>query len=664
MRQLIIIFGIAIAVIAIVFETRTAAAKEHLKKTPQTVSEQEKKDFNKTKKLLSQDEPEDALVIIRRYKPKIEALTPQGLKWMELFIEGSVDTQDKKQLAALYEFFPEIFKEHEKASLLAADEYILTNNPKNYDKIRSLWEDRETKVAAWSLLDTERLLLDGKKNEAIEKLKSRSFNSKADIGRLVHLALLHADDDQKKAWTYLAEAYAKDPRNPDIRLYRAKLLESAGKNKLAVEEYEAATQIAPSNLFLKNQLIEFYLRHGQYQTALNLLKKNLSPPSLDTLWIEAIFWNKMTTPIDYDWKKTPIPDGKLNRFIRYLIALKPDQFWDQSAFKRIPYADDYLKTRQETFWLRLVQAFKDNNINEAEKLLRYNPFAATSWHPQLETALKRVLNFRKNHTLKLEPGLLSSEKQFADLPKTTEPSFFKELAKFSESEEEVPHSIRQLLLGKEAFSAIFLAAGWTEAGLQLNVLPVMPDDYPNWVALDAARAFYNNRSNLKALEFASMQKQTPELKLLTAELTIAGGDSDKALNELLFLARDDSETGYRAAWLASLLYLEKKDYDHARTAINSQPRLVYDTLGQETLARIAYLEGNKQLAGRLYRSIESKSPEARSYLARQAFLDKDWDRAKKLTEQLIIDYPKNSVLKENLKKIIERQQKSRKTPKA
>jgi hypothetical protein len=655
MRQLTLIFGIAIAVVAIIIGARIAPKTNETQDSPRISAEQEMEDFNKAQKLMAGDQPEEALEIIYSYKPSIETLSPQGLRWMELFIEGSVKTRDSNQLIALYEFFPEIFKEKEEASLLTADAFIIENRPKDYQKIRSLWTDRETKVAGWFLLDVDALLLEGRRQEAIEKLNSRSFGNKADVGRLVRLALLYGNEDPRKAWTYLAEAYGKDPKNPDVRSYRAKLLESVGKHSLAHKEYQSASKIDSSNLFLKDQLVDFYLRHRHYPMALDLLQESLTPPSLGNLWVKALFWNKVTTPLKLNWEKTPIPDDRLASLVRYMMELNPDLFWNQAAFERIPHANFYLKTRQETFWLRVLQALKDNKEAEASNLLKYNPFASTSWYPDLEVALKRVLNYRQNKTLKLDHSELPPEELIASQPDVTEPNFFQELAQLAESDEKMPESVQQLLLGKEAYAAVFLAAGWTEAGLQMHTLPVIPEEYPNWVAFAITQALQHNRSNLEAMEFASLQKPTPELKLLMAELIIAGGDHESAIKALIPLTREDSEAGYRSAWLTSLLYIEKKEYDKAKAVITAQPRLAQDVLGQETLARIAHLEGNTQLADRIYKSIETKSPEARSYLARKAFKDQDWKRARELTELLIEDYPENPTLRENLKKIIEKE---------
>ncbi len=658
MRQVVLIAGIAVAAVG------TAAAIKFipplLEKTSTPVAvisyENESQDFEKAARLLEQSHPEQALEIIQQYKSQIETLSPQGLKWLDLFIAASFESRDIQQLIYLFEFFPEIYKENENASLLVADAYISGNRSKDYTKIRSLWTDRETKTAAWFVLDVDQLLLEGRRQEAVTMLKSRTFNDKADVGRLVRLALLFANEDPKQSWTYLGEAYSKDPQNPDVRSYRARLLESVGKNSLAHKEYQSASRLDQKNLFLKEQLADFYLRQKQYLLALDLWKENLTAPSLDSFWVKAQFWNRTVKPINFKWNDTPIPQGRLDPLIQFLIQLKPDEFWNQSAFEHVTNGKYFLRNQQETFWLRLIDFLKKNSESDAYKLLKYNPFTSTSWYPELEIALKRTMNYRQNGSLKLDTADMPPETLSSVLPKEAVHPFFIQLEELAASGDlEVPKDVQELLKSKEAFSAIFLAAGWTEAGLALHSTPVIPNEFPDWVASTLTQALQQNRSVVEAMEFASIQKPTPELSLQIAELLIAGGNADAALEKLNKLATQESAIGYRSAWLASLLLIDKKDYEHAKTVINLQPRLVHDVLGQETLARIAYLEGNTELADKLYGALEKTSPEARSYLARKAFNEKKWKRARELTELLIVDYPENPMLKENLKKIIAEQ---------
>ncbi|MCB1119392.1 MAG: hypothetical protein KDK65_05475, partial [Chlamydiia bacterium] len=96
----------------------------------------------------------------------------------------------------------------------------------------------------------------------------------------------------------------------------------------------------------------------------------------------------------------------------------------------------------------------------------------------------------------------------------------------------------------------------------------------------------------------------------------------------------------------------------AKNAILVNPKLASDVRGQELFARIAMIEGNHELADRLYANIEEESTEAKSYLARRAFAQKNWTKARQLTEELLQQYPSNVTLRENLEKIAQEKLKS------
>jgi hypothetical protein len=473
-----------------------------------------------------------------------------------------------------------------------------------------------------------------------------------DVGRLLRLALLYANDEPKTAWKYLGEAYAKDPQNPDIRSYRAKLLETVGKNNQAHQEYLAAVKLQPSNLFLKEQLAEFYLRKKQYPMALQVYEENLSPPSLDTIWMKAWFWNRVTHPINFDWNKAAIPQGALDDLVTYAIQLKPGVFWDRQKFDRVKNGKFYLKNQQEIYWLRLLQDLKEGNENNAVSLLKYNPFHSTSWDPALENALKRILAYRKTGFFDVEEANIPNDHLDPHAHDVDLPPFFQEieeLANLSHANvlrHKVPDDLHELLISKEVFAVAFLSAGWLEAGLNLRALTHIPEQLPEWVSVMEAKALEQNRSFLEALEYAEVQPHTPALTLFAAELLISGGDALRALEKLKGLVKLESDIGYRAAWLSSLIYLENNDYNNARTVIYAQPLLVNDQLGQETLAQIAHEEGDHELAGRLYVSLEDKSSQ----------------KARELTEQLIQDYPDDPMLKDNLLKIEKAARKSRNAP--
>jgi len=620
----------------------------------------EKQQLEKARKLLDEFHPKEALTIIRQHEAEINDLSQTGKQWLDLFIKASSQLHDTEQLAILYDYFPKAFQNHEKAVLMIADAYISSNRLKDYQKIRNRWKRQTKQENAWLVLDADKLLLEGKKEEAIALLNANSFEGKADTGRLVRLALLNAREAPKSAWKYLTEAYKKDPHNADIRSYRAKLLEKEGKNALALSEYIAAARSAPNNLFLRDQLANFYLRTQQYQDALEVWSNHLKDPSLDTFWVKALFWGNIVKPVDFDWDSATPPEGNQQPLVEYLLTLKSGEFWDQEDFNKIPEGSKYLQREQATFWLRLLKALKDLDEDSSWNLLQYNPFNDTSWHPELEYALKQVIAYRKTGSLDVNIGGTpdnETNKRYLDRERYP---FFAELDDLSEESklslaERIPSSLHELLLSDQAFMATLLAAGWPEAALQLNTLTIVPTTFPNWISYSLTQALQKNRGAGEALEFATLQHPTSELSLLIGELLIAQGDADAGLDILSKLTDGNSDIAFRASWLSSLVYIEKGALEKAKELIEAQPKLKSDVVGKETLARIALLQGNLGIADKLYASLEKDSSEAKSYLARKAFAEKNWRRAKQLTEDLLKEHPNNQLLLENLKKIIQKQ---------
>ena len=620
----------------------------------------QERDFNSAKEYLQDFKADDALAIIQKYKTAIESDTEIGKEWLELFIQASNMKRDKVQLVQLYEFAPDIFVDYEDASILVADHCITRRKLIDFQNIRELWKGRETKASAWFFLDIDSLLIEKKRKEAIVFLENHSFPGKKDLGRLVRLALIYFDEDPKVSWGYLEKAYYLDPVNRDVRLYRAKVLESTGENSLAHREYKAAKEISSNNPFFSDQLAEFYIRQRKYDLALNTWQKHLHSHSWDQIWVKAIFWNKVIKAIDFNWESQKYPQGKFKHFIAYLLQLKSNEYWDNTAFDDVSQNTFYLKLNQETFWLRLLSSLKEKNEETAYKLLKFNHFSPVSWRPDLELALKRILVYRKK-------GILAdSEISRAWVEKRSEltyppdvPELFKQLEDLAAMSEKnpintkIPDDLHNLLISDEAFTAAFLAAGWVEAALNLHTLTIMPNNFPDWYAPKLVAAYQENRSNFAALEFATKQLETEELILSIADIMFNEKDMDAALEKVTPLIEMDSQIGYRAAVISSKIFIDKKEWENAKNIVNSNPRLVGDIVGKEILSRIAHLEGNKELADRMYASIKNDSTEAKSYLARKAFMDNDWTTAKELTEDLIEEFPDNPMLRENLRKIVE-----------
>lgn len=634
----------------------------------------EASEIQRSELLFKEGDVEGALKIIHDHEDALDYHTDIGKKWVDLLINISGATRNASQVITLYDNFPQAFEGNEKSSLKAADAFIIGYRPKDYEKLREKWQGKEGRPHDWLVLDADLLILNNQRPEAAKLLNSRSFDGPNDTGRLVRLALLSLPGDNQAAWDYLTTAQAKDPTNPDIHTYRARLLESVGKKPLALSEYVAAVQTAPKNIFLKDQLAEFYLRNNEYNQAMSIWHDILLTTPYEPIWVKTLFWNHVIRPVPYDWKSMPVAKGELQPLIEYLIALPADRFWDESAFDAISNGQRFLTSQQATYWLRLLEDLKNGKEDAALELMQFNPFKQVSWNPELEMALRRVLSYRKNGTLSLSEMSKSLDQATDKNSNSTQLAassnfFFAQLDQLAKQPDvdgksaPLPEGLRALLLSKEALAVTLLSTGWFEAALQLHTIKVLPADFPEWVAIAFTQALKVNRSNEEALAFAAAQKPSEPLSLLIGELLATTKQTDAAIEKLQKMAVEPSEIGMRAAWLVGLIYIERGDYALAEKTIDAQPLLAKDNLGKEMKARIALLKGDEPLAAQIYTSIEGSSSEAKSYLASKAYAAKDWAKAKQLTEELLKLYPDNALLYENLKKINEEQQSVQKTDK-
>lgn len=625
-----------------------------------TVSkERQEADMKAAEKYLHDAEPERSLPIIHQYKEEMEINTPEGKKWLNLFADASADLNDSDQLLMIHQFTPEVLKNNEKGALSLANAFIKEGNLNEYAALRKLWKNREDNLAAWTLLDADALLQQGQKQSAYELLKDKKWTGKFEDERLMHIALIQMQEDPQKALDILNAEYSKDPKNSEILIFKGKIYESQRRISLAEQDFNTAAIREPRNIYLQDQLAEFYRRQKNYPKALAIWQKLLPLSPNDQIWVKSLFWSHVASPTTYDWKKAPLPEEKSRAFLVYFLGLKPGQYWNQSNFEKLPNNLDSLSDYQATYWLRLLQALKTDDEQGALSLLNNNHFEASSWAPMLEITLHRILNYRQNGSLLIEGDIPNSESMLNVLSGQNNVStLYKDLDTLAQQEAnqgssfKLPDDMKALLNSQEIFAVALLSEGWTEAALQLHPVSLLSADFPDWVQALYVNALRQNRGNQAALQFAAGQKQTPTIILLKAEIEIAEGKTDRVVPELEKLKSDPSDIGARAAWLISLIDLEKGQYRKAGEAIEAHPKLSQTLQGQETLGRIAVLEGEPEIAAQIYQKIMHQSTEAKSFLVRQAYQQKNWALARELTEDLLNEFPGNVQLQENLKKII------------
>lgn len=502
----------------------------------------------------------------------------------------------------------------------------------------------------------------GQREQAIELLRHQHFFDTAETQRLIRLAALNLIEDPQQAWNYLAEASKKDPHSADVHLFKASLLEAAGKNSNAQSEYILAIKSSPNNPFYRDALADFYIRTKQYSPAIQILNDSLHAPSLDLLWLKAIFWNKAAIPLKHEFNAHKAPEGPLHPLISYLATLPTGVFWNESTFARLPEKDAYLYNEQETYWLRLLSALKGHNEIEALHLIDTNPFFTVSYAPELEKSLKTILLYRS--ASKENAGTFPSPLvQQHDTEKQAQ-DFLKQLATLADLPLEhivgaIPSDLKRVLMTREALALPFLAYGWNEAALQLHNNDELSDAFPEWVAVKYTEALRQNRTEAVAFDFAMNQKMSAPLALMVAEMASKLEKNEAVLGALLGAYKEQNEYGVKASLLLEPLLTEKGNFRMARSVIEAHPELNNSREGKEILARIALQDQEPLVAVEIYRQIEKVSPEAKSFLATKAFAEKDWARARQLTEELLEIYPNDAMLSENLERIEQEENKPR-----
>jgi len=406
---------------------------------------------------------------------------------------------------------------------------------------------------------------------------------------------------------------------------------------------------------LRDQLAEFYMRQRNYAAALRVWGNSLKSPSADYIWLKALFWNRLAYPLNVDWTAMEVPEGKLNSLTKYIINLGPDKFWDEEDFGKDPELLQFLHRSQVTLWLRLIDLLKNNNEKEALDLLNVYVFTSPPLDKDLKVCLHNILNYRINGKfLENEQHVISSTRHI----------FFKQIQETIEKEgaenahQNLSEELQLQLESDEAYALVFLAAGLPEAALQLHQMGVIPEEFPSWVAYALTQAYRYNRGPLEALNFASKQKTREPIGILTGELLIASGSLDAGIEHLTsYTTSANPNISQRASWIMAKIYVQQQKYDEAINTVHSNPQLVESPVGQELLGQIAMIQGDMEKAEEIYGNIIEKSQEAKSFFARQAYQNENWNKSLELTKEMLRQSPNNITLRKNLMKIIEQQEK-------
>lgn len=615
-------------------------------------------DYRKAVSFLNKGEYPNTLSLIQKHQKTVEKKGLGWEKWISLFVEISAKTLNTKQLIFLYHHYPNFFSNNENASLLLAKHFVLYGKNEDYLSLRKLWSNRETQKYQWLAVDADYLVLEGKRDQAIQLLNKNEFKGREETDRLLYLYSMYVHDQPKIAINYLNEAFDKDPTNSLLLCTRAKVSEAFGNSSEAFSDYLLASSLFPSDLCVKEQLADYLIRTKKYIPALKFIEETGSNMEISNqLLLKMLFWSKMVKPLNLNFKLLEIPDDSDKDLIEYILQLKPKQFWNNYVFNKIKNSSEYANNSQEIFWLQLIEELKLGNDALAQELLIQNSFKKESWDPKLEGALKKIIDFRRGELPESEVLALES----TDLDEINTSNFFEMIHNSNEINDELGDSIpnnslSDFLNGPFAFSTAFLAAGWNNVAIELMPLNQSFKEDPDWLLVAYAKAIRESFGDSKALAFLKQKPKSPLVDLFIGEVYFEQDKLESAIVKLKKLTEREDEIGVRALWLLSLIYLKDNNREVVREIIFDHPQLKNSTLGIDSLARLAIAEGQTSKAKQLFRSIENHSTEAQSFLSNIAFSEKKFEKAKELTLKLLEKHPNSVTLQNNLIKIIKAQE--------
>jgi len=563
----------------------------------------------------------------------------EKLTWRELDIESSEQSRDLTRLVWLESRYPDLVHGRETASLLITRTFAAAGQFEESDRLREAWRGREENPELWLALDVDRLLAASKPDEARLLLESMKFAGEADLGRQLRLALLAPTP--LEAWAALNEAVRIDPTNADARSFRAQILERAGATEAARVEYVAALVANPEDPVRRDQLAQFYRRHGGTAQALQTWRDGLTPTAPDFFWLRTLLWERL-----FGAGERAVPEasaGVWSSLIEALTELPPDRFWSEAAIAD-PAQARLAAERPEVELLSLLE-----NLREGREGAAATDAAALSpsthvLAPAGIAVVQAVLRWRATALVPAWGDLP------AKLPGLEEHVLIDQLREWPG--EALPPETATLLSGPHAWTALMLGSGWPQAALIMagEGLTTPAQEVPEWYHYGLAVALRQNEGAIAALTYLQAVPATPALQLLAAEIGWTQ-ESPEARGQLETLATNSGDVGYRAAWLLAVDALGRADWAQAQAWIEEHPGLVRSVTGRELLARTALSSGRPEQAAAIYTELGTSSLEAGMYLSRVAFTAGDWAQARELTEALMADFPAQIELRRNLEKI-------------
>jgi tetratricopeptide (TPR) repeat protein len=497
------------------------------------------------------------------------------------------------------------------------------------------------------MVQADLLMAQGKKEEVRVLLEEAKLEGADDALRQARLALLHAREPWK-AMEVIDAGLRNTPRSAELLSFRAQIQEAAGRIADARLDYVAAILSAPSSALHRDVLANFQLRIGEPSNAADTWRDAAEVTHVGVFAFKAWFWSKvcgvplsrpLPDDIQVDWKNVMKEIGKLK-----------DGAYISDALDQEMAGIRNLRQRPEVRWMNLINAMHRADWNAALGYLDLGfPKAAETMAPGLATRL--FVNLRAISGSSAREALVGRE-----LPLLTpEPHpFLREFDEWKTSATKQEETFTRWLATPASLAATLFAHGWQGAALDIaggaSLAPVSAA--PEWFDFGYARCLIIRDGSAAARKWLeTMPKLSTAAQLTYGEILLTGGDVEKGMQQLTAIANEKSPHAGRAAWTVALAEVDRGNAAEASRWVKGNDELLASVGGKEILARCALAVDARDEALRIYRDLGASSTDALIYLSKEAFAKKDWQEARKWTEELARRFPNEPQFRNNLLRI-------------
>jgi tetratricopeptide (TPR) repeat protein len=540
----------------------------------------------------------------------------------------------------------------EAAELEQARDGLQTRDFETYQRLADKWKAKATLTGQWTLLEADQLLAKQLRDDALKLLKSATFTKKEDDAlRYSRLALLDAKEPWK-AMESIDAGLKVDPRNADLLSFRGQIEEAAGRTADARLDYVAAVLSERKNPIHRENLANFYIRMGDRSAAAETWRDAAEDTGLGVYALKAWFWAKVSG-VRLSKPIPPCRQQGWNELITAIIAAPEDVFWNsdlEAALAKVPG----LK-RPELTWLRLLEAIRENNTENALNALDKGfPREAERLMPDLSLRLLVHLTARAGKDPRL--AFTGREKMAAVSPEAH--PFLIAFSQWANNTTAGDEGMRfqAWLAAPTAPVGTFISIGWAGAATILGNGDklVIDKDAPDWFDYGYAKCLHQTKGKETARKWLeALPARTPAAELFLGELQLATGAVDQGLASLQKVSGSTSPQASRAQWTLAFAELDRGNTAKAREIVAASATLAESVQGKEILARAALAEGKKDETVKIYTELGDKSPDAMIFLSKEAFAVKDYAQARKWTALLTRRFPEQPSFRENLLKIDE-----------